>query len=120
MKRKSIVVFGVLLLGALFFISHLAFADGLIIHSGSTVILNSATFDLNCHDLTVEDGGTMELGNGTVQECDNLVIGDAANFYWDAGTVLYCQDGSGGSSGGAGGGCFIATIGEHQIGNKSN
>jgi hypothetical protein len=95
----------VILAGALFCGSDWAFADGLIIHDGATLTLNDATLDLKCLDLTIEDGGTLDLGGGAVEECGVLEVSSGGYLIWGTGNIDYCQD----FRGGGGGGCFIST-----------
>jgi hypothetical protein len=99
----------VILAGVLLYGSNWAFADGLIIHDGATLTLNDATLGLNCLDLTIEDGGTLDLGSGAVEECGVLEVSIDGDLIWGTGEIDYCQSNNGGGGGGGGGGCFIAT-----------
>jgi len=72
-----------------------AFAGDLIIHSGATLSLNNATADLNCSDLIVEGGGTIDLGSGTVEHCGNLILNTGGILIWGTGTIGLCVDSDG-------------------------
>jgi hypothetical protein len=96
----------VILVGAQFYGSNWAFADGLIIHDGAALTLNDATLDLNCLDLTLGDGGTLDLVTGAVEECGVLEVSIDGDLIWGTGEIDYCQSFRGG---GGGGGCFIST-----------
>ena len=104
MRKLKFKMVLVILVGALFYSSNWAFADGLIIHDGATLTLNDATLDLNCLDLTIEDGGTLDLGGGAVEECGILEVSSDGDLIWGTGDIDYCQSFRGG-----GGSCFIST-----------
>lgn len=104
MRKLKFIALSVILTGALFYSSNLAFADGLIIHDGATLTLNDATLDLNCLDLTIDDGGIFDLGSGTVEECGVLQINNGGDLIWGTGEIDYCQNFKG-----DGGSCFITT-----------
>ncbi len=105
MKKLRFMMVLVILVGALFYSSNWAFADGLIIHDGATLTLNDATLDLNCLDLIIEDGGTLDLGTGAVEECGILEVSSDGDLIWGTGDIDYCQS----FLGGGGGRCFIST-----------
>jgi hypothetical protein len=88
-KPKYIVIL-VLLVGALLCCSPWALADGLVIHSGSTLNLNDATLDLNCMDLTIEDGGTLDLGSGRVRRLGALTVSSGGLLIWGTGRIHDC------------------------------
>ena len=105
MRKLRFIMVLVILVGALFYGSNWAFADGLIIHDGAALTLNDATLDLNCLDLIIEDGGTLDLGTGAVEECGILELSSSGDLIWGTGDIDYCQS----SWGGGGGSCFIST-----------
>jgi hypothetical protein len=104
MKKIRFVMALLILVGALFYSSNWALADGLTIHDGATLTLNDATLYLNCLDLTIEDGGTLDLGSGIVEECGVLEVSNGGDLIWGTGEIDYCQSFNGG-----GGRCFIDT-----------
>ncbi len=104
MIKLRFVMVLVILFGAQFYGSNWAFADGLIIHDGATLTLNDATLDLYCLDLTIEDGGTLDLGTGAVVKCGILEVSSGGDLIWGTGDIDYCQSFRGG-----GGSCFIST-----------
>lgn len=104
MRKLRFIMVLVILVGAQFYGSNWAFADGLIIHDGAALTLNDATLDLNCLDLTIEDGGTLDLGTGAVEECGVLEVSIDGDLIWGTGEIDYCQRLRGG-----GGSCFIST-----------
>ena len=101
MRRLRFLIVLVILPWALSYGSKQAFADGLIIRDGATLTLNDATLDLNCLDLTIEDGGTLNLGSGTIAECGPFIVRSGGNLILGTGKIHYCQGGD------DGGGCFI-------------
>jgi hypothetical protein len=105
MKKLRFIMVLVILVGALFYSSNWAFADGLIIHDGAALTLNDATLDLNCFELIIEDGGALDLGTGAVEECGVLEVSIDGDLIWGTGEIDYCQS----FRGGGGGGCFIST-----------
>ena len=106
MIKLRFVMVLVILFGVLFYCSNWAFADGLIIHDGATFTLNDATLDLNCLDLAIEDGGTLDLSTGAVEECGILEVSSNGDLIWGTGDIDYCQSLWGGSGGRS---CFIST-----------
>ena len=92
---KRLILFMILLIGVFSSGSDRAFAEGLIINQGSTLTLNDAVLDLNCTDLTVANGGTLDAGNGTIDECEVLIINSGAEVLWGTGTINYCQSDAG-------------------------
>ncbi len=88
MKKLRFIMVLVILVGALFYCSNWAFADSLIIHDGAALNLNDAMLDLNCLDLTIEDGGTLDLGTGTVEECGALQVRSGGVLILIASTML--------------------------------
>ena len=104
MRKLRFIMVLVILVGALFYCSNWAFADSLIIHDGATLTLNDATLGLNCLDLTIEDGGTLDLGGGVVEECGVLEVSSSGDLIWGTGDIDYCQSFRGGS-----GSCFTST-----------
>ncbi len=105
MIKLRFVMVLVILFGVQFYGSNWAFADGLIIHDGATLTLNDVTLDLNCLDLTIEDGGTLDLGTGAVEECGILEVSSDGDLIWGTGDIDYCQSFRGGGSSS----CFIST-----------
>jgi hypothetical protein len=105
MKKLRFVMAVLILVGALFYSSSWVLADGLIIHDGATLTLNDATMYLNCLDLTIEDGGTLDLGSGIVEECGVLEVSNGGDLIWGTGEIYYCQSFNGG-----GRSCFIFTL----------
>jgi len=90
-RRSIFLMVVVLLMGGLLSGGHRAFAEGITIHAGTTLTLGGAVLDLNCTDVTVENGGTLNLDGGVIEECGDLIVGDDAAVVWGAGTIEYCQ-----------------------------
>ena len=95
MRRPMFLIVLFILVGILSCGGTLAFAGDLIIHFGATLSLNNATLDLRCSDLIVEDGGTINLGSGTVERCGNLILNSGGILISGTGTVGYCLDSDG-------------------------
>jgi uncharacterized repeat protein (TIGR02543 family) len=92
MIKLRFVIVLVILVGVQFYGSNWVFADGLIIHDGATLTLNDVTLDLNCLDLIIEDGGTLDLGGGAVEECGVLEVSSGGDLIWGTGAIEYCQN----------------------------
>lgn len=90
MKRLRFLIYLALLLTTGAFISHLAVADGLIVSGGASLTLNNAVLDLNCLDLTLPEGGALDLGTGSVTDCGSLFVYSGAVLNWGLGSIGYC------------------------------
>ncbi|MFX0200191.1 MAG: hypothetical protein ACFFCW_29075, partial [Candidatus Hodarchaeota archaeon] len=95
LRRPVFLMALVIFVGTLSYGSSWTFAGSLIIHNGATLSLNNATLDLNCRDLTIEAGGTLDLGVGTVRQCGNLILNTGGILIWGTGTIYYCVDSDG-------------------------
>ena len=65
-------------------------ASGIIIGSGGTIKLNGQTIRMNCTDLTVEDGGNLNLGQGLVDYCRHFTLEKGAAFIDGSGEMTLC------------------------------
>lgn len=92
MRRPGFCMALVFFLAVLLSGSPSAFAEGLIIHDGATFTLNGSTLDLNCLDLTVESGGTVDFSSGVVADCGNLIVDDISSLIWGTGIIHYCRN----------------------------
>ena len=90
MKRLQFLILLALVIVILSYGSHCAFADGLVIRNGATLTVNGATLDLNCLDLTIDEGATLNLGSGAIEECGILSIIDSGDLILGTGTIHYC------------------------------
>jgi hypothetical protein len=64
----------------------------LTIRSGATLTLNAATLELNCLDLMIENGGSLDLAGGTVERCGHLITLNGGQLIGDPASVHYCTD----------------------------
>ncbi len=79
-----------MLAGMLLFIcmADLAHARGITVTNGVRVSFNNAAIiDVHCDDISVENGGTLSLGNGQVDNCRNFTLDSGATFNDDTGTL---------------------------------
>ncbi|MDZ7832971.1 MAG: hypothetical protein U5L07_14585 [Desulfobacterales bacterium] len=65
-------------------------ASGIIIGSGGTIKLNGQTIKMNCTDLTVEDGGNLNLGQGLIDYCRHFTLDKGAVFIDGSGEITLC------------------------------
>lgn len=63
----------------------------LVIHSGAQLKLNSSTLNMNCQEITIEDGGTLDLGSGYVDECWDLTITGTGQLIGPPAAIEYCD-----------------------------
>lgn len=68
------------------------FADGLTIHTDKTLTLNSGTIRLNCRELTIESGGTLDLASGQVMDCWRISILNGGQLIGNPDTLVFCDD----------------------------
>jgi type 1 fimbria pilin len=65
-------------------------ASGIIIGSGGTIKLNGQTISMNCTDLTVEDGGKLDLGQDLLDSCRHFTLETGAAFIDGSGEITLC------------------------------
>lgn len=66
------------------------YANGITIGNGSVLALNDALMDVGCLDITIEEGGTLDMGSGTITRIKNLYINTGGIFIRGTGTISYC------------------------------
>jgi len=66
------------------------YADGITNGNGSTLALNDASMNLGCLDITIENGGTLDMGSGTITRLKNLHINAGGVFIPGTGAIFYC------------------------------
>ena len=66
------------------------YASGIIIGSGGTIKLNDQTILMNCDDLTVEGGGSLNLGQGLIDSCRHFTLEQGAAFIDGSGEITLC------------------------------
>ena len=79
------------LICSVLFLSQPASGAGLTIHPGAQIKLNSATLDMNCTGITIEDTGVLDLGTGTVTEVWDISIQGAGQLTGPLSSVEYCD-----------------------------
>jgi len=94
-RRPMFLIVLLILVGTLSYGGTWAIAGDLIIHSGATLSLNNARVDLNCSDLIVQGGGTIDLGSSTVEHCGNFILHSGSTVIWGTGTIGLCVDSDG-------------------------
>lgn len=67
------------------------YADGITIGNGSSLTLNDASMNLGCLDITIEDGGTLDMGSGTITRLKYLYINSGGIFIPGTGAIFYCK-----------------------------
>ena len=90
MKRKNAMCIILLILAGLFCSTHLALAD-VTIQNGSTLTVNGANLDMNCSDIIVAEGATLDLGSGVVNDLGELAVDPAGTFIEGTGTLNPCS-----------------------------
>jgi hypothetical protein len=65
-------------------------AGGITIGNGSSLALNDASMNLGCLEITIEDGGTLDLGSATITRLKNLTINNGGLFIRGTGTISRC------------------------------
>ena len=63
---------------------------GITVGNGSTLALNDAMMNLGCLDMTIEEGGTLDMGTGTIARLKNLHINAGGFFIPGNGAIFYC------------------------------
>src|SRR6056297_2332595 len=65
-------------------------ASSIIIGAGKTINLNGQTIIMNCSDLIVKDGGTLNLGQGLIDHCRHFTLEERAIFDDASGELTLC------------------------------
>lgn len=79
---------------AMVFICGTLSANILTIGNGSTFTINGGTLDVNCNDILIKDGGTLELQTGILRDKKNLNIDGSGVYTYTSGTVFQCGENS--------------------------
>jgi len=77
-------------LSFIFFYALPVSASGIVIGSGGAIKLNGQTVVMNCSDLTVKDGGSLDLGQGLVENCRHFTLEQGAAFIDGSGEMTLC------------------------------
>jgi hypothetical protein len=72
------------------FLAAPAQAGELVIGNGSTLTLNGSTLILNCDDVTVQSGGTLDLQAGLLAKCGDLLVETGGIVIYGDGWVQHC------------------------------
>lgn len=89
MKIKFLIII-TLVVSITFFGIPSIYADGITIGNGSSLALNDASMDLGCLNITIEDGGTLDMGSGTISGLKYLFINSGGIFVPGTGFIFYC------------------------------
>jgi hypothetical protein len=65
-------------------------AYGITIGNGSSLALNDASMNMGCLNITIEDGGTLDLGSAAILQLKNLYINAGGIFIPGTGIISYC------------------------------
>ena len=68
-----------------------AFSAGITIGNGATLTLNNALISMGCSDINIEDGGTLDMGNGTIAQVKHLLINNGGVYIPAIGNISYCR-----------------------------
>ncbi|MDH3347958.1 MAG: hypothetical protein OEM02_07645 [Desulfobulbaceae bacterium] len=89
MRRK---LFWIYLLAI--FIASLSYtvqAQVLTINDGTKFTINGGTLDVNCQDILIKSGGTLELLSGGILDKAEMFVEPGGNYNVVSGTVLSCE-----------------------------
>ena len=67
-----------------------ASAGGITIGSGGTIKLNGQNIMMNCSDLTVKNGGDLNLGQGLIDHCRHFKLEKGASLIDGSGEITLC------------------------------
>jgi hypothetical protein len=90
MKNK-LILSTLMLIAVMLFGAATAHADGITIENGASLLLRNASMRLSCMDMDVLNGGTLNLGSGTIRQCGDLNIDGGATYVQGTGNVYFCS-----------------------------
>jgi hypothetical protein len=64
------------------------YAQDINIGSGIVLSLGGSTLDLNCSNLTIENGGRLRAGNGRIEEAEHLTIDTGGTLDGENGRIV--------------------------------
>lgn len=67
-----------------------ASAGGITIGTGGTIKLNGQNIMMNCSDLTVKNGGDLNLGQGLIDHCRHFKLEKGASLIDGSGEITLC------------------------------
>jgi soluble P-type ATPase len=123
MKKNNAICVLMLILTGMFYGTPTILAD-VTVQSGSTLTINSATLDMNCTDIIVAEGATLDLVNGVIDELGDLAVDPGGAVITASGTINPCAGASqvavsgsdvfaGNNREKSGGSCFIKSLSDH-------
>lgn len=65
-------------------------AQILTIGSGSTLTINGSTLSLNCRDILISDGGSLQLQSGILAELGQMTVEPSGTYTYTSGNVINC------------------------------
>lgn len=90
MNLKSLLI--LIIFGTLFLYNvPCAHAEGISIGDGVNINLDNGVINLNCVDINVKSGGTLNMESGRIEQCRELMIDNGGIFISGIGTITYCR-----------------------------
>ncbi|THB81533.1 MAG: hypothetical protein D3926_01610 [Desulfobacteraceae bacterium] len=66
------------------------FAGGIIIGPNSSITMNDQTIKMNCHDMTIKNGGQLNLGSGLIDRARHFTLDSGATLLDGTGEIILC------------------------------
>ncbi|MBU0943096.1 MAG: hypothetical protein KJ804_12775 [Proteobacteria bacterium] len=90
MRKRLLLLNAALFCIVLLFGQSSVVAQGLIIGDTSTLTINGGVLDVNCLDILVADGGTLDLQSGTLLDKNVLTVEAGGVYDRSGGTIVSC------------------------------
>ncbi|MBW1979797.1 MAG: hypothetical protein JRJ12_01105 [Deltaproteobacteria bacterium] len=68
----------------------LSFANGITVGAGVTMTLNNVSLDLHCQDITIKNGGVLNMASGKIRHTGHLYTESGGTFIWGDGGIYFC------------------------------
>jgi hypothetical protein len=88
--RKGLFTTAMVLAALVFLGGGQAWASELTVNGTPGLNVNTSTVSMNCNDVTINNGGAIDLGSGRMEQCRNFLIESGGALVDGSGTITIC------------------------------